>query len=80
VASGVLLRCVALGAGLLLFWFVLFLVAADTAYGIHSKLFDITKREFDLLNYYGMAVLKLAIFVAFLVPYVAIRLTLRALP
>jgi hypothetical protein len=80
VASGVLLRCFVLGVILLLMWFVVFLVGGEMAYGIHSKLIDITKHEFDLLNYYGIAFLKVLVFVAFLIPYVAIRLVLRNLP
>jgi len=79
VASGVLLRCFVLAAVLLLLWFVLFLVGGEMVYRIHGKLFDITKHELELLNYCAMALFKLLVFVAFVIPYVAIRLVLRRL-
>jgi len=78
-ASGVLLRCFVLGVALLVLWFVFFLVGGEMAYGLHGKLFDITKHEFELLNYCGMALVKLVVLVVFLIPYVATRLALKSL-
>ena len=79
VASGVLLRCFLMGFAILLLWFVFVLVGGEMAYGFHGKLFEITKHEFELLIYFGMAFFKLLVFVAFLIPYIAIRLVLRNL-
>jgi len=78
-ASGVLLRCFGMGFAFLLLWFVLVLAGGEMAYEFHGKLFDITKHEFELLNYFGMALLKLLVFVVFLIPYLATRLVLRNL-
>lgn len=78
VASAVLLRCLIVGAGLLVFWFVILLLAGDMAHGVHSKFYDITKQQFDVIHYCGMGLTKLIVFVAFVIPYVAIRLTLRS--
>ena len=73
----VLLRSCILGIALLLLWFVFFLVGDDWAYGIHSQWFEITKHDFDLMNIYGMAFVKMSIFLFFLIPYLSIRLISR---
>ena len=74
----VLLRSCILGIALLLLWFVFFLVGDDWAYGIHSKWFEITKHDFDLMNYYGMAFVKMIIFLLFLIPYLSIKMISRS--
>ena len=76
--EGVLLRCFIYGFVLLLVWFVLFLAAGGWMYDFHSAMFDITKHDFDLMNYYGMTFLKILVFVAFLIPYIALRLTAQS--
>jgi len=72
-----LLRSWLLGIALMLWWFVFFLIGGNWAYGIHSQWFDMTKHDFDLLNYYGMAFVKMSILLFFFIPYVSIRLVLR---
>ncbi len=75
--AGVLIRCFFLGAALMLFWFVFYLIGGDFAYGIHSTWFDLSRHEFALVNYYGMAYLKINLFLLFLLPYVGIKMVLR---
>ncbi len=75
--EGVLLRCFIYGFVLLLFWFVLFLAAGGWMYDFHSAMFDITLHEFNVINYCGMGLLKILVFVGFLIPYIAVRLTAR---
>lgn len=75
--EGVLLRCFIYGFVLLLFWFVLFLAAGRWMYDFHSAMFDITEHEFNVMNYCGMGLLKILVFVGFLIPYIAIRLTAK---
>ena len=70
-----LLKCVLMGMGMLLFWFVMILAAGDLAYKFHGGMFDITRHEFDLLNYYGLAAFKLCVFLFFVIPWLAVRLT-----
>ena len=77
VVAGILLRCFILSFCLLLLWFVLYLLAADWAYSIHSRWFEIDRHNFDLMNYYGMGILKIAAFLFFLFPFVSIKLILR---
>ena len=71
----ILLRCFVLGYSLLLLWFVLYMAAGD--FGIGDKLFGVTPHEVDVINYCGMAVVKIAVILLFLFPYIAIRLVLR---
>jgi hypothetical protein len=75
--AGILLRCFILSLVLLLFWFVFFLLAGDLGYWIHSHWFDLTRHDFDLINYCGMALVKALNVTFFLIPYVAIRLMLH---
>jgi len=72
----VLLKCIFIGFGLILLWFILVLVGGNAAFAIHSMIFDITRQEFDLMQYYGMGLAKILILVFFVIPFIAIRLTL----
>ena len=72
----ILIRSFVAGVVLLVLWFLVFLIGGDWAYRIHSKVFDITQRDFYLMNYYGMAFVKVSAFLFFLLPYLSIRLTL----
>ncbi len=77
VAARVLLRCFVLCMAILLVWALSYLALGDLAHRIHSTMFDLTVHEFMLINYCGMGLLKILVFVLFLCPYVAIRLVLR---
>ena len=77
VLAGVFLRCFVLAVCLLLFSFVFYLLAGDWAYSIHSRWFQLTRHDFDLMYYYVMAFMKIASFLFFLLPYVSIKLMLR---
>jgi len=77
VAAGVFLRCFVLAVCLLLFSFVFYLAAGDWAYSFHSRWFELTKRDFDLMYYYLMAFMKILTFLFFLLPFIAIKLILR---
>ncbi len=75
----VLIRCFALSIALLIIWFVFYLILGDWAHNIHAKMFDqVSRRDYQLINYCGMAIVKLFAFLVLLIPYVAIRLVLRA--
>jgi hypothetical protein len=62
---------------ILVLWFLIFLFAPDCLYGLNTKWFAIGRHEFDLINYSGMAFLKIINLVFFLSPYLAIKLWLR---
>ena len=73
----VFLRCFLMAVVLQLFWLGIILVGSDWAYSIHSSLIDLSRHEFDLINYYGMLFVKICALLFFLLPYISIRLVLR---
>jgi hypothetical protein len=75
--EGVLLRCLILGFAVLIFWFVMFLIAGGLMYEVHKVIFGITisRTDFNLMNDCGIGLLKLFVFVFFLIPYIAMRWT-----
>ncbi|MCK5878340.1 MAG: hypothetical protein KAH24_01075 [Holophagae bacterium] len=73
----ILIRCFWYSVVLLTFSVLIFLVAGDAAYEIHSTMYDISKHEFVLMYYYGMAFLKILMILFFLIPYIAIRVVLK---
>jgi len=75
--AGIHLRCFVLAVCLLLFSFVFYLLAADWAYSMHSRWFGITRLHFDLMYYCWMAFMKIVAFLFFLIPFIAIKLSLR---
>ena len=75
----ILIRCFWMGTALLIFWFGAFLVGGHLSYEFHQPLWSgLTRHEFDLINLGGMAIVKLGIFVLFLLPYLSIRMVLRS--
>ena len=79
IVSKTLLWCFVIGYLTLLLWFGFFLLGGNFAYNIHSKMFDLTEHEFELMNYYGMAGLKIIVWVFFGIPFIATRLVLRGM-
>ena len=73
----VLIRCFVIGVFVLLFWFSTLWLAGDLAHSIHSKIVLISQQQFNAIHYAGMLMFKMAIFVLFLLPYIAIRLVIR---
>ena len=73
----VLLWCVVLGFLLLLLSFGFLLVGGDFAHDVHSKWFDVTRHEFDVICYCGLGLAKTIVVLLFVVPWAAIRLVLR---
>lgn len=76
VLSKILLWCFVLGFLSLLIWFTAYLAAGDFIFGIHGGMFDLTRHDFDVMNYYGMAYVKGTVVLLFLIPYIAVRLVL----
>lgn len=75
--SFVLITCFILSILFVSLWFVFYLLGAETGYALHSRWFDLTRHDYVLLNYLGMAFVKICAFVFFLFPYISIRLLLR---
>lgn len=72
--EGVLLRCFILGFVVLIIWFLFIVVAGGLAYDVHGSIFEeITVRQFQVIHYCGMGLLKLFVSVFFFIPYIAMR-------
>ncbi len=73
----ILIRSFLFGLAFLLLWFLLYLIAPGWMFETNAKWFNIGKRDFDLINYFGMGFVKVSILLFFLFPYLAIRSMLR---
>jgi hypothetical protein len=77
--EGVLLRCFILGFVVLIIWFLFILLTGELAYDVHGSLFkEITVRQFQIIHYCGMGLLKLFVSVFFFIPYIAMRWTAKS--
>ena len=77
IVRKVLLWCAVINYGVLLVWFLFFLLARDWMYGLHSQWFHLSREQFDALHYVGMALYKIGILLFNLVPYITLRLVGR---
>ncbi len=67
-----LMWCTVINFGLLIWWFVGFMVARDWMRRLHGKWFKLSDETIDAIHYAGMAIFKLLIIVFNLVPYIAL--------
>lgn len=58
---------------LLTFWFLIFCVARDWLFELHNAWFDISREQFNLMNYNGMAYYKIFLFIFNLMPYLTLQ-------
>lgn len=72
VIRSVLLWCLVINFGILMLWFVMFILAHDWIYRLHSKWFKIPVEQFDCIHYAGIVIFKMAIMLFNLVPYIAL--------
>jgi hypothetical protein len=66
--------CTAIDSILLVIWLAMFIFNHDWIYRTHQKWFDLSAQQFNMVNYCGMGLFKIFIFVFNLVPYLALRL------
>lgn len=71
-----LLWCIGLNAIIGLIWFLAIVVAGDFIYQAHSLIFSVSKEEFNRVNYVGIVLFKMMVFVLFVVPFVALKIIL----
>jgi hypothetical protein len=74
--SRVLLWCIIFDFCFLLTWFLMFLSARNWIYRMHTRWFKISEEQFDSIHYAGMATFKIATWVFFIIPYLAIKVAL----
>lgn len=75
--AGIFIRCFFLTYALLLLWFVFYLFVGDWGYNLTTQWFKVSKHEYDLLSYCGIAFVKICVLIFFLAPYIAIKLVVR---
>jgi len=66
--------CLVLNLGLLLWWFLFFVMAHDWMYRYHGKWFKLSVEKFDAIHYAGMAGFKIGILLFNFVPYLVLRI------
>ena len=77
VVRRALLRCTVINYGILLVWFLVFILAHDWIYNLHDRWFRLSVEQFDMLHYAGISIYKIGIILLNLVPYIALHITNR---
>jgi hypothetical protein len=70
----VLAWCSVINVGILLFWWLWFMLAHDFMYRFHGKWFKLSVEKFDAIHYSLMGFFKIGIILFNLVPYFALRI------
>ena len=66
--------CALINFGVLMLWFVLYVLARDAMYRLHSRWFSLSRERYETFHLGSMAAYKLAIWMFNLAPYIALRL------
>ncbi len=74
ITRDVLAWCSVINVGILLFWWVWFMLAHDFMYQLHGKWFKLSVERFDAIHYSLMGFFKVGIILFNLVPYFALRI------
>ena len=73
-----LIRCFWIGMALIMASFFLYLAVGDWGYELHKNIWSgLTRHDYSLVWVCILSFFKMLIFVAFLVPYIAIRVVIR---
>lgn len=70
----VFLSCALINYGILLVWFLFFILAHDWMYFFHGRWFRLSVEQFDMLHYTGMSIFKIGIILLNLVPWIALHI------
>lgn len=74
VMTDVFLWSFIINMGIFLWWVGFLFFAREWVYRVHSRIFPITKENFDAIHYTGICFFKVFIFACNLVPYIALRI------
>jgi hypothetical protein len=69
-----LLWCTVINYGVLLAWFLVFVIAHDWMLRIHGRWFRLSRDQFDALHCAGMSIFKIGIILFNLVPFIVISI------
>jgi len=75
-----LLWCAVINYGLLLWWFVYYMLAHEWMHRFAAAWFHLTIEQFDAINFAGILFYKVAIFLFFIVPCIALYIVERGKP
>ena len=56
--------CTVINYGILLVWFLFFMLAHDWMYQLHGRWFPLSVEQFDMLHYAGISVYKIGVLLA----------------
>ncbi len=73
----VFVGCFVLAVAFLFLWFFAYVTLGDWMYALNTRWFAVSRREFMLLNYGGLAFAKISAILFFLLPYLSIKFALR---
>jgi hypothetical protein len=77
IASRIFGRCFVFTFAIACLWFAAYAIAGSPFYTMQVRIFGLTAHEVDLLNYCGIGLLKLVMWLFFFAPWLAIRLEMR---
>jgi hypothetical protein len=77
VLRGLLGWCAIINYGVLILWFLVFRLAHDWIYRLHSQWFLMPVEQFNSIHYAVMAVYKIGVLLFNLVPYMALLIVAR---
>jgi len=69
----ILIVCTLFNYAILIIWFVVFTLAHDWLYRLHSRWFKLSVETFDTIHYGGLAVYKIGILLFNLAPLIALH-------
>jgi hypothetical protein len=70
----VLLWCTVINYGILLVWFLLYVLPHQWMYRLYGRWFRLSVEQIDGINLAGIALFKMGILLFNLVPYIALRI------
>ncbi|MGH9764640.1 MAG: DUF6868 family protein [Blastocatellia bacterium] len=74
MARNALLLCSVIDYGLLILWFLLFMLPHQWMYRLCRRSCGLTSEQFDAVNFAGIVLFKILIILFNIVPYVALRI------
>ena len=69
-----LLWCAVINYGVLLVWFLVFVLARKWIQRIHGRWFRLSREQFDALHYAGMSIFKIGIILFNLVSFIVLSI------
>ncbi len=74
VIRSVLGWCMVMNFGVLLVWFLFFVLVKGWVYRMHTQWFKVSEERFNVIHYQAIAYFKLAIIFFNVVPYLALKI------